>query len=392
MQHTIYMKGRLDTTTATTFDAQIEGELAALAEAPTSLTFDCTDLEYISSTGLRVILKYKKLINDVRITGASVDVYNVFEMTGFARIIPIERALRRIDLSQCERIAQGGNGAVYRISDEEIVKVQHLAETEYMMIDELRRAQAAFVLGIPTAISFGQVDCGDGRHGAVYEALNSDTLGRHLHKHPEQIREYAAKYDTLLHTLHTTEADAEEFGCIRDHYLRAYENAVQYFTPEELTLCHEVLDTIPERATLVHGDAHTNNFLLGPDGELMFIDMADVSLGHPIFDIAGIGLAMIGSQSRAERCISITGLHPDEANAFLATAFAARFQISDPDEVKTMMLRIANLGMFKYTMIMGHSSQLTNQLKPLLLKVIRERFFPNVEQVKADIRWFAERL
>ena len=42
---------------------------------------------------------------------------------------------------------------------------------------ELAKAKEAFLLGIPTAISFDMVDCGDGKRGVVYETIKSLTLG-----------------------------------------------------------------------------------------------------------------------------------------------------------------------------------------------------------------------
>lgn len=391
MKQTIKLSGHLDTANAANIDKYIAEEIASQETEPTALSLDCSDLEYISSTGLRIILKYKKEYPDFEVINVSNDVYNVFEMTGFSRIMTVKKALRKVDLSQCTKLAQGGNGAVYRINEEEIIKVQHLADTEQMMLDEMRRAKAAFVLGVPTAISFDIVDCGDGRHGAIYEALNSDTLGRHMHKHVEDIQKYAIKYMDLLKTMHSTEADEKEFGRVKDTYREGFEAGAQHFTAEELKMCYELLDMIPERNTLIHADAHTNNILLSGD-DLMFIDMADTALGHPVFDYSGIGLAMLCNQSSAERCQSVCGMVPDEVNQFLAIAMAYRFGLKDPEEIKAVMKRVFNLALLKFSMIIGHNSVSVNQMRPTLLGFLRQSLFPNIEQVKADIQWFVDRL
>lgn len=386
------LKGRIDTVNAPMADQQIQAAINQANESVDNLILDCSELDYISSTGLRVVLKYKKIYPNMEVINVNSEVYNVFEMTGFSRIITIKKALRRIDLSQCQLLAQGGNGAVYRVSEEEIIKVQHLADTEQMMLDEMRRAKAAFVLGVPTAISFDVVDCGNGRRGAVYEALNSDTLGRYVQAHPQEIQKMAVKYAELLKTLHSSEADEGEFGRMRDAYNESFAVAEQYFTPEEMTACRELLDMIPERNTLVHADAHTNNILLGADGELMFIDMADTALGHPIFDYSGIGLAMICSQSRAERCQGICGMLPEQVNQFLAIALGYRFGLQNPEEIKALMGRLFHLALLKYTSVIGHNSKSINEMRPLLLGFLRQRLFPCIDQVKADIQWFIDRL
>ena len=81
--------GRLDTTTAPELEAAIDGCAAGLKE----LVLDCGGLEYISSAGLRVILKAQKLMNaqgSMKLTGVNETIMEVFDITGFADILTIE--------------------------------------------------------------------------------------------------------------------------------------------------------------------------------------------------------------------------------------------------------------------------------------------------------------
>ena len=48
-----------------------------------SVVIDADDLEYISSAGLRVILRVRKLSPELKIINASSAIYEIFEMTGF---------------------------------------------------------------------------------------------------------------------------------------------------------------------------------------------------------------------------------------------------------------------------------------------------------------------
>lgn len=87
---TIALKGRLDTVTS----AQLTDELNPLWDTLTdSLLFDFTELDYISSAGLRVILMAQKKINEsgkkMAITGVRETVREVFDITGFSGIIKI---------------------------------------------------------------------------------------------------------------------------------------------------------------------------------------------------------------------------------------------------------------------------------------------------------------
>ena len=81
--------GRLDTTTAPELEATIDGCVAGIKE----LVLDCGELEYISSAGLRVILKAQKLMNaqgNMKLTHVNETIMEVFDITGFADILTIE--------------------------------------------------------------------------------------------------------------------------------------------------------------------------------------------------------------------------------------------------------------------------------------------------------------
>ncbi|MBQ7487190.1 MAG: STAS domain-containing protein [Clostridia bacterium] len=86
---TIAIEGRLDTTTA----PQLEQELNASLEGVNTLTLDFSDLDYISSAGLRVLLSAHKTMSKkggMKVTHVNEMVSDVFDVTGFADILNIE--------------------------------------------------------------------------------------------------------------------------------------------------------------------------------------------------------------------------------------------------------------------------------------------------------------
>ena len=86
---TVYIEGRLDTTTS----PELSKELDSSLEGVTQLVFDCTQLEYISSSGLRVLLSAQKAMNGkgtMVVKNVSEMVMEVFEITGFTDILSIE--------------------------------------------------------------------------------------------------------------------------------------------------------------------------------------------------------------------------------------------------------------------------------------------------------------
>ena len=85
----VKVSGRLDTTTAPDLDECLKGALDGVSE----LTLDFTDLEYISSAGLRVLLAAQKTMNEqgsMKVTGVNDIIMEIFEITGFTGILTIE--------------------------------------------------------------------------------------------------------------------------------------------------------------------------------------------------------------------------------------------------------------------------------------------------------------
>ena len=86
---TLIVSGRLDTQTAPELEKELDSILSGLKE----LTFDMTNLEYVSSAGLRVILKAQKAMNaqgSMKLTGINDSIMEVFDITGFLDILTIE--------------------------------------------------------------------------------------------------------------------------------------------------------------------------------------------------------------------------------------------------------------------------------------------------------------
>ena len=86
---TLTIEGRIDTTTAPTLEAAING----MDDSVKHLILDMKGVEYISSAGLRVLLGTQKKmgkIGTLKLTGVCDAVMELLEMTGFADILVIE--------------------------------------------------------------------------------------------------------------------------------------------------------------------------------------------------------------------------------------------------------------------------------------------------------------
>lgn len=85
----ISVDGRIDTNTAMEFGEQVNDSLDNIE----NLILDFSNVEYISSLGLRAILEIQKRMisqGTMKVVNANQSVMDVFNMTGFSKILTIE--------------------------------------------------------------------------------------------------------------------------------------------------------------------------------------------------------------------------------------------------------------------------------------------------------------
>ena len=83
---------RIDTMNAPEFEKDIQ---PALADGGVDLEMDCTELNYMASSGLRIIQKTMRTVMQLRgqfkITNVSPEIYKVLAMTGFTQFMKVEQ-------------------------------------------------------------------------------------------------------------------------------------------------------------------------------------------------------------------------------------------------------------------------------------------------------------
>ena len=380
---TVYLDGRLDTEAAVKFEAELT-EISR-NNPHTSMIFDAEKLEYVASSGLRTILKMVKTEKDFSIENVSDSVYNVFEMTGFSRIMKIRKALRKIDLEKCERIGFGGNGAVYRVSEDEIVKVNYNPATYASLDLELAKAKEAFLLGIPTAISFDLVDCGEGKRGVVYETIKSRTLGESIQSNPELMEELTERYVEQLNILHVVHTDNPVFSNAKENYRKQVKDASAYFTEEEGKMLEQVLDVLPDGDRLVHCDAHPKNIMI-QDGDMLWIDMEGMSVGHPIYDLISIAVILNGIRTD-EMTLGICGMDIQTVQKFKDCFIRKYFMTEDPEMIQRYGSILDALRLIRTVFAVGFTSKNTDAFRPAIIEMSRQVFFPNIQNIIGGVKF-----
>ena len=298
------LSGRLDTATSMQTSNDID-ELLNTAGTIQRLTIDAGELEYIASSGLRILLTLAKRYKEFRIIDVSPEVYDVLNMTGFTKIMNVERALRQLSIEGCEMIGVGGVGTVYRLDGDTIIKVFREGTTMDEVSQEITMSKEAFVMGMPTAISFDVVKVGS-QYGLVYELLHAKTLSDCIKQSPERIDEYAHKYADLFRQLH--QIQVPEDTCVPnalEHERNQVLHIRRYFPQEGIDLLLQILDTIPAGRSLLHLDLQAKNVMLQGE-EMMLIDMGEVGYGHPLLDLAHAYSSLVLFVGDYEKTIGIS--------------------------------------------------------------------------------------
>ena len=309
----IAVEGRVDASNAVEAEEKI---FAVKNENPGKHTvIDADKLEYVSSAGLRVILRLRKEEPKLAIINVDPDVYEVLDMTGFTEMVTVEKAYQRMSVEGCEFIAKGANGAVYRYDNETILKTYFAKDALPEIKQERENARRAFVLGINTAIPYGIVRVGDG-YGTVTELLNATSVTKLIRNNPSDMYEAVKYYVDMLKSIHEIEVEDGEVPDMKETAL-AWADFVSAHIPEEQgKKLRSLIEAVPKQNTLMHGDYHTNNIMV-QNGEPLLIDMDTLCMGHPVFELGSMFNAFVGySELNHQNMIDFFGYSFETAGKF----------------------------------------------------------------------------
>ena len=280
----ISLEGRIDSNTSN----DIENDITKIINDNSfeQLVLGFENVEFLSSAGLRVILRLKKKYNNLSVINVVPEVYDVFEMTGFTEMMDIQKGFRKLSIEGAEEIGRGANGIVYRYANDMIVKVYFNNAALEDIRNEIRLAKKAFVSGVSTAIPFDIVKVGQ-YYGSVFEMIQAQSISKLINKHPEKIDEYISLLVELLKTMNSNVVEDGSLPTIKDKAIRWIDTIKDFLSADELTKLNNLFNGIPNDNFMVHRDYHIKNLLMQQD-ELILIDMDTLSRGSVIFELVGI--------------------------------------------------------------------------------------------------------
>ncbi len=377
MSKTFILPERIDTVNYTSFEKDVEMFIAENSAQP--LTLDAENLTYISSAGLRVLLKLRKT-QEINIINVCPTVYEVFQTTGFDTLINIKKALRSISVEGCEIIGSGITGTVYRLDSDTIAKVFDEKVPLSSIERERELARTAFLNGVPTAISYDVVKCGS-RYGLVFELINADTFASCFHNRPDTFDNYAELYADTLLRLHSAHDEEKVLPEIKVKYHNWVDGMKIYFNDEEIMQLHRLVDSVPDTDTIIHGDFHPKNIMI-QNGEPLLIDMSDVSRGNPVFDLAGIGMthrhyAVIA----AEKSVRFLGVDAEEVMRLWYYILGRYFRTENNDVIMQKEEMLMPYVLLRYILQPAVFPMLSDEEKMESVETAREKLLPYIDEI-----------
>ena len=328
---TVLLSGRIDSANAAETEQKITAELPSDPTVP--IVLDAEKLEYVSSAGLRVILRLKKTHPDLSVVNVSTEVYDVLEMTGFTEMMDVKKAYRVVSVEGCEVIGEGANGKVYRIDGDNVVKTYKNADALSEIQHEREVARLALILGVPTAISYDIVKVGDS-YGSVFELLDAKSFSKILANEPDRFDWCVSEYVRMLKTIHAVTVPEGKLPSIKRKIVAAVGRIVGILPDGLGEKLLKMTEEIPECDRMIHGDYHTKNIVLAGD-EVLVIDMDTLSVGHPIFDLEQMYSAYSGfSESDPEIIRRFQGYDADTAHRFWHASLAAYLGTTDENRIR----------------------------------------------------------
>lgn len=194
--------------------------------------------------------------------------------------------MKKIDLNDWIESGRGGRGASFFHKDDPdyMLKFDNLLTDPSSMEEELSAASVAYSLGISTPEP-GEVVTDGKRYGLTFRRIpDKVSYARAIDDNPERLEELAKEFAVQTRKLHAIDADTTRMRNIKDIY-RSLISRNTLHGPAIISHALELLDSLPEDRTCVHGDLHFGNIILS-HGKSYFIDMGNFSYGCLLFDHA----------------------------------------------------------------------------------------------------------
>jgi len=338
---TFFIEGNIDSTNS----SEVEESIFPILESTphSEVVVDFGKVSYVSSAGLRVFLRISKKEPKFKIINTSNEVFSVFEMTGFTTIMKIEKGLPKVSLENATLIGTGFCSNVYRLDRDTIVKVFTRTHDLDVVKKELDLAKRAFVLGVPTAISYGVVDV-EGNLGLVFEMLNCSSLRDLVRDDVANRDKWIRKYAELIKVINNTDVADTVLPNMNEKMISWMELLKDGLSQEDYNFYLNLVKNVPPSSTFVHGDCHIKNILVN-NGEFFVIDMETLSYGNPIFELSAIcSTYLIFEETEPGNCQKFLNISAELSKDVFYKTLNYYFEGKPKEVIESNILKIRIMG------------------------------------------------
>lgn len=378
----IQLEGRLYSENA----AEIGDEIReCIQEHPgQAVCLDLEKLNYISSSGLRVVLSLRKELGDkFRIINVIPEVYDVLDITGMTSLMEIRRKPRDVSVEGCEIIGRGAFGTVYKLNGDTVIKVYEGGEEVLPGIEkEQQNAKQAFMCGLPTAIPFDIVKAGN-KYGTVFEMINARTCNDIICENLKHVDIMIPKYAEFLKQINTIEGVPGQLRNIRDKYIQYMDVIGPYLNKHVKGRITSLLMDMPDNHHLVHGDIQMKNVMVSGD-ELVLIDMDHLGEGDPVFELGSLYATYIAfNEDEEDNSEKFLGLNKETCSRiFWETLNLYLPEMNDRERQETICkIRIAGYLRFLKILLIEMAG-VQNDLKDIRIRHTAEKLDDLVSRVR----------
>ncbi len=333
-----YLKGRMDANNS----AQVEKDLIQFRQEHGDMVLDASELTYISSSGIRALMRLCKEQKELRIDNVRDEVFSVLYASGVTELFTVNRELLELTNDDWEVAGVGASGTVYRIDSDTAIKVYSEGIGFDYVNQERQLARRAIICGVPTVIPNRNAKVGN-CYATLFELVRSKTLGEMLQGEPERFDELMDDYVAMIKDLHSLEDTKGYFPELQDLWLKDEHMIREGLRPDDAELVIDIYKNSKRCNNLLHGDIHPGNVMIS-DGEIILVDMASMSKGPDILDaITVFRLSMFGEKvgllDAAEKTMGIK----HEMFAKFWFAFASRYYETNDESVLKEISRQMNM-------------------------------------------------
>lgn len=354
---------------------KIEKELETIANKHPgkNLVLKADKTTYVSSAGLRVILKLKQMGRLDSLRGVCKDVYDIFEMTGLNNVVSIEKSVETRKQVYEELLGEDAYGYLYKKDKENVIRISKNWIEDENVYHGQELSQLGLKLDVSNAIILETVKTEQGM-ASIYAADSFETLNAYSEKHTD-------KSENIIKEL------------VKE--LKRYKECDEF--DNKLQLEHIMLtDKVEEKLSNLWKDEKEsikrcinslsrNNFpifellddrtLLFSRNKIVFLDLSVLRYGNPVFELASAYRNILDHNS----FIGLKGGDADEA----WISFLRKYVENDDESIISKYINVSKA--FGTLMSYVYNDELNEDIKENRINAIREAFSKNEDELINDI-------